>query len=108
MKKIILFFCLLLFACSPSEKDLRKKDGLYYKKNEDLPFSGTITIDYMHQAIFEDGNYKIVLTDDYANDLFEDKTRFEDLRNFKDAKLEECGLVTNPYENLTFKNGVLF
>ena len=63
MKKIILFFCLLLFACSPSEKDLRKKDGLYYKKNEDLPFSGTITIDYMHQAIFEDGNYKIVLTD---------------------------------------------
>ena len=108
MKKIILFFCLLLFACAPSESDLRKKDGLYYKKNEDLPFSGTITIDYTHQAIFEDGNYKIVLTDDYANDLFEDKTRFEDLRNYKDAKLEEFDFKKVHHTSLFKKDDGLY
>ena len=111
MKKIILFFCLLLFACSPSESDLRKKDGLYYMRNEDLTFSGSVDIDDKHKAQFVDGKLiNMVLKEDFVDELNEKGGGFPDaewLEN-RNRNIRNNRNSRNPFNNSPHDSSLVF
>ena len=98
-----LFFLLPNFIFGETIDELVKRDGLYYKKNSDVPFSGKITGQY--RGSYKNGKAEGPWAFYYPNGKLYSKGTYKNaLQNGPWITYYKDGTV-NPEETGTYKNG---
>jgi len=100
----IIFLSLLSSSCSVPSDDLVVRDGVYYKKFSDVPFSGKVTGSY--KGLIKNGKKEGAWVSYYADGQLHYKG------NYKNGKMEGRFIYNSPNEEFNkkwsgiFRNGV--
>ena len=100
----ILFLSLLSSSCSETFEDLVVRDGLYYKKFSEVPFSGKVT--GLRNGSIKNGKKEGAWVSYYSNGQLKSKGNYENgKREGAWISYHTDGNVIKEFSG-TFKNGV--